>query len=838
MNPPEFLERLSLRRRLMVPSLLGLALLIVLAGAFMLDTARQNALLSRVSSEDIVELEHHSRALGELYEHHIAVWELLHEATAQTEEQLYDQSKGRVAAIRATLGTVRALAGNQHADHNPRAAALKATVVQHTEEYARAVFAAIELATVDIQRAPQRLAVVNGRFQALNDAYAAVLAEERDELRSEIATSIEASRTRGQFIALGGVAAAAILVLIAIALARVLARSLEMQIDALERIGATAGAPSTVSGDEVERIGRAIAAFGVLLEDLTAEVESRRRAEGRMRIFEEAIRSTGEAVAIAGADGRIIEVNPAHSRAIGACRETGIGAPLFGAIAGPAPDAFREGLWEALRSSGHWSGEVVHRRCDGEIFPSWVTANAVDEADGQDGFFVCVSRDITRLKESEEQLQKLAFFDTLTGLANRALFNDRLRVAFARAQRRSEKIAVLDIDLDRFKDVNDTLGHEAGDRLLVEVSRRLSAEMRSTDTLARLGGDEFAVLLTSLDSEEDASNAAARLIEAVSGPIDLGGDPVFVGASVGIAHFPDDAGDLESLRKHADLAMYEAKALGRGQFRRFSAAMVERANERATLTARIESALANDEFVLHYQPIVATATGAMTGVEALIRWPQADGTFVSPATFIPHAEETGLIKRIDRWVLERACADAVRWNDATHATEVSVNVSPVSLQQPDLPAELGAILHRTGLAANRLRVEITETAVISHPKSAGETLDAISAMGVGVSLDDFGTGYSSLNHLIRYPINRIKLDRSFIQRIGTDSASEAIIRSILELAARLGIGVVAEGVEHARQRGFLQLAGCPQIQGFHIAKAITAAQIAARLDEPDEARAA
>jgi EAL domain-containing protein (putative c-di-GMP-specific phosphodiesterase class I) len=301
--------------------------------------------------------------------------------------------------------------------------------------------------------------------------------------------------------------------------------------------------------------------------------------------------------------------------------------------------------------------------------------------------------------------------------------------------------------------------------------------------------------------------------------MDLGDGPMFVGASVGLAFFPDDANDVETLHKRADLAMYEAKQSGRGQCRRFSAEMDGRAKLRLELSTQIDLALQNEDFEVHYQPILELASGMITGAEALVRWPQPDGTYIAPSTFIPHAEEVGLVKRIDQWVLERACTDASRWQKRFgRPLDVSVNLSAISLQQPDLPQQLASILERTGLAPGNLRIEITETVVIANPQLASQVLHTIAATGVRLSLDDFGTGYSSLNYLVQFPIHRIKLDCSFVDRIGKDSANEEIIRSLLDLAARLRIGVVAEGVEDQRQMDFLVAAGCGFIQGFYVAR--------------------
>jgi diguanylate cyclase (GGDEF)-like protein len=433
-----------------------------------------------------------------------------------------------------------------------------------------------------------------------------------------------------------------------------------------------------------------------------------------------------------------------------------------------------------------------------------------------------VWRDVSTLKQAEQQLQQLAFYDSLTGLANRALFNDRLGIAVLNARRRNTGLAVMYIDLDRFKFVNDSLGHAAGDQLLIEIGQRIKRCVRSTDTVARMGGDEFTVLLTESSAETDAVQIAGRLIEAVAQPVSLRGEDVYVGASIGIALYPQDAQDAEAIKKHADVAMYEAKQAGRGQYCVFDPAMMARVGDRVSLSARIENALRGREFTLVYQPIIDAASGKPVGAEALIRWPQSDGNMMEPMQFIPHAEEAGLIRRIDEWVLETACRDAVGWQ-ARAPLRLAVNVSAISLQQPGLAELIESILAETGLPPAQLAIEITETAVIADPEAARVVLEQISALGVSLSMDDFGTGYSTLDYLVRFPLSTIKLDQSFVARIGKDRASEAVIGSLLQLGRHLDLRMIAEGVEDAEQQAFLEKAGCEFVQGFHLSRPMPAA---------------
>ena len=468
----------------------------------------------------------------------------------------------------------------------------------------------------------------------------------------------------------------------------------------------------------------------------------------------------------------------------------------------------------------------MDRRNDGESFPCWALFNAVRDEHGKPVHYVCVMRDITKLKQNEQQLEKLAFHDSLTGLPNRALFKDRLNVALAGAARQKSMLGVIYLDLDRFKYVNDTLGHAAGDRLLIEISQRIGRCLRASDTLARMGGDEFTILLPQLGAEADAVQIAERIIEAVGEAVQLGDESVYVGASIGISYFPRDGRDAETMQKNADVAMYEAKEAGRGQHRVFSPEMLAKGNQRVSLSVQIDAALRNSEFTLVYQPMVNLATGRPEGVEALIRWQKPGGEWVPPVMFIPHAEQAGLIKKIDCWVLERACREATTWsqNDGRDLA-VCVNLSAVSMQQPDMAKLIKDILQRTGLPPSRLNLEITENAVKADPNAAQAMLEEVTSLGVSFSVNDFGTGYSSLSYLSQFPINCLKLDRLFIERIGKDKASEEVIQTLLQLAQKLELRVVAEGVEQHSQQKFLTNAGCEIMQGYHFVRPMPGDQL-------------
>lgn len=831
-----FLNTLSLRHRFLVVPLLGLVLLGLLTAAFVVESQRQNGLLDRIAERDFAAFDRYSTVFIHVSQQHMALYNLLYGASKFDEEALYDQAKQRLHGIHQAIRDIELALPAGTVERDAHSVALRGTLLAHTQRYAKAVTSAVEMATVNLALAPGQLARANEYFTTMNFAFNNLLDAERGVIKSEIAARVHYSDMSSTLIALGSMAAAGLLLALAFALSRLLSRSLQTQINDLTVLAAEAGARITDdsdSGNEVGRIAQAIAVFrqsllqlqtneqalGAMNRSLQQENQERKEAERSLRIYAEVIRSTGDAVVITNLNGKIIEVNPAYEHSVNRSREEVIGTHLYGSSPDYRLNGLYQELWRSLESDAHWSGEILDRRSNGESFPSWVLINAVPDEHGNPMHYACVSRDITALKQSEQQLKKLAFYDTLTELPNRALFNDRLTVALAHAQRQQTRLAVLYLDLDHFKYVNDTLGHPVGDQLLIEVGHRIGRCLRATDTLARMGGDEFTIILSPLGAEDEALWTTERITEAVGKPFQLGHEVVYVGVSVGISLYPKDGSDAETLQKNADIAMYEAKEAGRGQCRIFSPEMSTRSNEYLSLSVQIDAALKNEEFSLFYQPIVNPATGVTESVEALIRWQKPGGELISPAQFIPHAEAAGLINKIDSWVLERACRDAMNWRqDDGRELRVGVNLSAVSVQQPNMAKLISDILQRTKLPPHLLNLEITETAVIANPYAAQKVLEEIAALGIGLSLDDFGTGFSSLSYLTRFPINCIKLDRMFVERIGKDKATEEVIQSLLDLSRKLKLHVVAEGIEEQYQQTFLTAAGCELMQGFHFAR--------------------
>ena len=441
--------------------------------------------------------------------------------------------------------------------------------------------------------------------------------------------------------------------------------------------------------------------------------------------------------------------------------------------------------------------------------------------------------DTTRSKDAEEQIRRLAYYDPLTGLPNRLLFVEQLAKAIAQAERHERGVAIMFVDLDNFKRVNDTLGHKAGDELLRLASARLAGALRAQDsvtrvrgdiephTIARLGGDEFIVLLTDVQRTDDAALVAQRLVDTLNEPVTVQGTEVFVGGSVGVAMFPDDGNDIDTLLMNADTAMYRAKAAGRGGFQMYDRSMNERALERLRMETRLRRALERDEFVLHYQPRVDVVTGRIVGAEALIRWQHPERGLLPPAEFIPLVEDAGLVIPIGEWAIRTVCAQSAAWAaDGLQTVPIAVNLASTHLKERGLPALVAQALQQHGVTAGCLEIEVTESILLAEPELSVAIATELAEMGVQISIDDFGTGYSSLGYLKKLPIAALKIDRSFVRDLVSDPDDEAIVKAIIALAHSLKLKVVAEGVETPAQLAFLQAMRCDEYQGFLTSRAV------------------
>lgn len=574
---------------------------------------------------------------------------------------------------------------------------------------------------------------------------------------------------------------------------------------------------------------KALASHATHLEGLVAErTADLTQANTRLRQLATVFENTADGAFIVDKDLRIIAVNAAFTRITGYTAEDALGQKPVLLQSGHHPPEFYQALWSDLHGAGHWRGEIFDRRKDGELFPAWMSISTVKDEAGQISHYIAIFSDITTLKKTEERLYYLVHHDPLTTLPNRLLFADRLAQSVQQGRREGWSVALLFIDLDGFKHINDSLGYLSGDRLLVAATTRLKSCVRAADTVARLGSDEFAILLPGLKDPEISGVVAQKIQKSLSTPFNVDGQEIFVRASIGISVFPLDGGDGETLIRYADMALYHAKEQGKDRYQFYQAELGRRAAERLHLEAGLHRALDQGELILYYQPQIDLRTGQVAGVEALIRWQPPGGGLIEPDQFIPMAEETGLIHVIGQWVLSEALTQLRAWQvQGLPPMRMAVNVSGVELDKGQTEEIVMEALRVTGVEARWLELEITEGTLIRQLQRTGALLERLKEMGVGIVIDDFGMGYSSLASLKHLPLDRLKIDHSFIRDIPGDRNNEAITRAVIAMSHSLDLEVIAEGVETEAQLQFLKANGCHTIQGYYLsppqpAEAITA----------------
>lgn len=549
-------------------------------------------------------------------------------------------------------------------------------------------------------------------------------------------------------------------------------------------------------------------------------------AQNRERLLGVAFHHSGEAIMITDHDNCIVTVNPAFTELTGYTQEEVVGKNPSMLSAGRTTREEYERMWAAISLKGYWQGEIWDRRKDGGVYPKWLSISVMRDESGEIRFHIAHFSDVSAECAAEAKLHHMAHHDMLTGLSNRVSLKDRLEHALALASRESSRVALLFIDLDRFKSINDTLGHHVGDELLIAVSQRLCQCVRESDLVARLGGDEFVVMLPGLDQSPAAASVAEKIVASIGEPYLIGAHTLYTTPSVGIAIYPEDGADGESLMRNADAAMYHAKSAGRNNFQFFDAKMNELAVERLSIEHALRHALSRDEFRLHFQPVIDICTGRVASIEALVRWQHPERGLLAPGFFIGVAEETGLIQAIGDWVLWAACRQLADFRAAGMAdVRMAINISALQMRNGNLPVLAQGIMAAYSLQAGDLIFEITESIAMEQPKETERILDQLHAMGIQLALDDFGTGYSSLSYLKLFALDTLKLDRSFVEEIGVDADGQIICDATIGLAHSLRLRLVAEGVETQEQLDYLQARGCHYVQGYLFSRPLPADQI-------------
>ncbi len=551
--------------------------------------------------------------------------------------------------------------------------------------------------------------------------------------------------------------------------------------------------------------------------DVNKKLSSLFETDTFLSIAHTIIQEADEGMIVTDGQGRILLANPAFETVTGYTQEEVLGKKPNILRSGLHDRKFYENMWETLRDHGVWKGEIWNKRKNGELFVEWLTIKAVYDATGVPTHYVAIFSDVTQHKRTMEQLARLSNYDLLTNVPNRQLFTKRLQHLLDVARRYNQQLAILFLDLDRFKYINDELGHYSGDILLKKVANRLKKLLRTKDTLARIGGDEFVVILPKLKDVQEAITIAEQMIEALQAPFMLNGKDVYISASIGMSMYPNDGDDGETLLRRADRAMQKAKESGRNRFELYTAKL-DYQSEVVTLENYLRKALERNELFICYQPIVNMKTKKIEALEALMRWKQPNIGFVSPAQFIPLAEETGLIVPMTKWLFEQACIHIKAIHQFAPHMKIGVNISAVHFQQDDFVEQLSTIVKENDVHPRFFKLELTESTIMPNAEDSVQKLVQLKQRGFKLAIDDFGTGFSSLSYLHRFPIDILKIDQSFIRRLSLYSDDATIVSTIIMMAHHLHLSVVAEGVETGQQYEFLSQQQCDMAQGYYIAK--------------------
>ncbi len=815
------LKQLSLRWKFLVAPAIALLLMVFLSTILLLSTQKQYDVLVGVEQSELRVTDRVTKLISRLSESHLRFYDLLiNQASSYSEEEIYENGKPYLYTYfdiekdMKDKNLVGLMSEKERMHH--------AQLTNELVAYRSNIISALEMATVERELSIHHMERATENFNKVNYQYLALL----DEIRSSVSEKFVNMRkeTNNTLTVTLGILIIALvsMIVIAIFLSRLLTHDLSKLINVMDRLAngdKHVTIPALTTSREVNAVINAVNVFKDMLHRLEREISDRKKAQQDLQLAASVFEFSAEGIMVTDADAKILSVNKAF---------TDITGYSFDEAAGQTPRMLRSDqhdkiffadMWNSLEHTGMWQGEIRNRRKNGEVYPTWCNISSVRDEQNQVRRYICIFTDITEKKLSEEHIYRLAHYDVLTDLPNRVLFHERLEQALNVARRHKQKVGILFLDLDRFKLVNDTLGHASGDKLLQHVGKQLTSCVRVTDTVSRLGGDEFVIILSELESTEDAAQIARKILDVLSKPYRLDTHDVFVTASAGISVYPDDADDAKDLFKNADTAMYRAKDQGKNTYRFYTEEMNMEVTERLALENQLRKALDENYLVLHYQPRIDINTGQIIGMEALLRMQQPDMSTIFPSQFIPIAEDTGLIIPIGKWVLREACQQHKAWSkQGLSVPQISINMSGRQFMDPGLVENIKEIIDETGVAAKDFELELTETFLMENPKKTIFILRELKSIGFNISIDDFGTAYSSLAYLKRFPIDRLKIDRSFISDIPDDPEDMAITRSIIAMGRSLNLWVVAEGVETESQLSFLKSQGCQEVQGYYFSK--------------------
>jgi diguanylate cyclase (GGDEF)-like protein/PAS domain S-box-containing protein len=557
----------------------------------------------------------------------------------------------------------------------------------------------------------------------------------------------------------------------------------------------------------------------VIFSDISNRISAQARMQQAARVFEH----TTEGVIVTDANANITMVNPAFTKITGYTEQEVLGRNPRFLQSGRHDKLFFSTLWDCLNKQKSWQGKIWNRRKNGEIYPEWLNITTIQEGPAGKLQYVAVFSDITSIMQSQSQLEHLAHHDPLTDLPNRLLFEDRLQHAIENAKREKNHLAILFLDLDRFKNINDSLGHAVGDALLVQVASRLRNILRGNDTAARMGGDEFTILVENLEDPNYTAVIATKIQNQLIRPFDILGHRLHISASIGISLYPEDGRDVSNLTKNADAAMYQAKENGRNNYRFYTAELTQSAFERLLMETELRTAIKEHQLLIYYQPQFSILSGKMTGGEALLRWKHPRMGLIPPAQFVPLAEDTGLIHEIGLWALEIVCHQTRHWSEkGLFNGRMAINLSVRQIMMTDLILRFEEIIDKTGCPPRQLQLEVTEGLFMRQKEISIPVLEVFKQLGLSIAVDDFGTGFSSLSYLKQLPIDKLKIDRSFIKDIPDNKDDVAITQAIIALGHNLGLEIIAEGVETEAQQNLLKILGCQEVQGYLYGRPVSA----------------